>query len=652
MCKFHILGMCAKGDDCHFAHVRDDLQLLPDLYRTKLCKTLINTGICNDPSCRYAHNKDELRIVPGFNISMAAANSIGNGDPLRAIEGGCASTGSSAGDGGAAAVPEAAAASARPATGGFSAAPGQPKSRKSQAQGSFANSALQGPNLGMIVAPVNQATNFVPTMPADGNVQANQTPQPLMLSAMTGIGGMWQPILSYPQIAPAMLPTASPEAFDQIRNSFVNHATMMQQMGQAAQVHAAEALRLQAMASCLQANSVNFEGDCDSMPASQEGACHSTDLFALQPSRDATDAGTGATCGPTNQNTRPRLTRSQMRRLNKTCAPERAGFQQCSKGPEMMAFEPSGDDNADSNMVVKNTFLNVPQDNSAKNSSLRAVMTCGARLDTLVAASQSDNDGGDAHHHPDALSQTACTQEVADGMEEPLEKRFPQQPVQINLSSLRSLSSQSLTALDPYAESDEAPPPATPPMHPERHLDDHLNLRVKNTFLDFESPYTPAGLRPISSASGRLDALMVDSGRSSPALAASSGMAPSYGGMERVPEDKGMFRRQETCESRASDLETEKRLQDTPFLADQHDVDGRELLAEGDGHSSDALAGASGDAKSRLLRDRHLLPEMSGLHVKNTFLDFSVEEQPKATLRAVHTAAGRLDMMGDIEAEE
>eukprot|EP00448_Togula_jolla_P000435 CAMPEP_0170614872 /NCGR_PEP_ID=MMETSP0224-20130122/25035_1 /TAXON_ID=285029 /ORGANISM="Togula jolla, Strain CCCM 725" /LENGTH=547 /DNA_ID=CAMNT_0010940565 /DNA_START=64 /DNA_END=1707 /DNA_ORIENTATION=+ len=67
MCKFHILGMCTKGDACHFAHERQTLQTLPDLFRTKLCKTLINTGRCEDSSCRYAHNKEELRLVSGFN---------------------------------------------------------------------------------------------------------------------------------------------------------------------------------------------------------------------------------------------------------------------------------------------------------------------------------------------------------------------------------------------------------------------------------------------------------------------------------------------------------------------------------------------------------------------------------------------------------
>lgn len=63
MCKFHILGMCAKGPDCQFAHSMEEMNPLPDLYRTKLCKSLINTGQCDNPTCKYAHNKVELRTA-------------------------------------------------------------------------------------------------------------------------------------------------------------------------------------------------------------------------------------------------------------------------------------------------------------------------------------------------------------------------------------------------------------------------------------------------------------------------------------------------------------------------------------------------------------------------------------------------------------
>lgn len=61
MCRFFAFGKCAKGIDCMFAHDREELQPIPDLYRTKICRMLINVGECADPECSYAHNKQELR---------------------------------------------------------------------------------------------------------------------------------------------------------------------------------------------------------------------------------------------------------------------------------------------------------------------------------------------------------------------------------------------------------------------------------------------------------------------------------------------------------------------------------------------------------------------------------------------------------------
>lgn len=64
MCKFHILGACAKGASCRFAHFPSELNNLPDLACTKLCKALIATGLCDNPECRYAHSQEELRPMP------------------------------------------------------------------------------------------------------------------------------------------------------------------------------------------------------------------------------------------------------------------------------------------------------------------------------------------------------------------------------------------------------------------------------------------------------------------------------------------------------------------------------------------------------------------------------------------------------------
>lgn len=64
MCKFFILGKCTRGSDCQFAHDHVEMQPLPDLFRTKLCKQLFSVGRCDDAACRYAHQKDELRAAP------------------------------------------------------------------------------------------------------------------------------------------------------------------------------------------------------------------------------------------------------------------------------------------------------------------------------------------------------------------------------------------------------------------------------------------------------------------------------------------------------------------------------------------------------------------------------------------------------------
>jgi hypothetical protein len=64
MCKFNQLGLCTRGEFCRFAHGKMDMNALPDLSRTKLCKELINTGQCTQRNCKFAHNKHELRRHP------------------------------------------------------------------------------------------------------------------------------------------------------------------------------------------------------------------------------------------------------------------------------------------------------------------------------------------------------------------------------------------------------------------------------------------------------------------------------------------------------------------------------------------------------------------------------------------------------------
>lgn len=61
MCKFELLGMCAKGPQCPFAHGNEELRPLPDLRCTKMCREMLHSGTCSNPSCAYAHSREELR---------------------------------------------------------------------------------------------------------------------------------------------------------------------------------------------------------------------------------------------------------------------------------------------------------------------------------------------------------------------------------------------------------------------------------------------------------------------------------------------------------------------------------------------------------------------------------------------------------------
>lgn len=63
MCRFEILGMCTKGQQCPFAHGATELKPLPDLRCTKLCRELLQFGECHNKNCTYAHSREELRTA-------------------------------------------------------------------------------------------------------------------------------------------------------------------------------------------------------------------------------------------------------------------------------------------------------------------------------------------------------------------------------------------------------------------------------------------------------------------------------------------------------------------------------------------------------------------------------------------------------------
>lgn len=62
MCKFHIVGMCSRGESCAFAHSREELVQQPDFYCTRICPALLRTGVCRaGDHCRHAHTQSQLR---------------------------------------------------------------------------------------------------------------------------------------------------------------------------------------------------------------------------------------------------------------------------------------------------------------------------------------------------------------------------------------------------------------------------------------------------------------------------------------------------------------------------------------------------------------------------------------------------------------
>lgn len=62
LCKFYSKGVCKRGAGCKFAHGAEQLQALPDLYRTELCFDYLRSGTCRAASdCRFAHSPTELR---------------------------------------------------------------------------------------------------------------------------------------------------------------------------------------------------------------------------------------------------------------------------------------------------------------------------------------------------------------------------------------------------------------------------------------------------------------------------------------------------------------------------------------------------------------------------------------------------------------
>lgn len=334
-----------------------------------------------------------------------------------------------------------------------------------------------------------------------------------------------------------------------------------QQMQQAAQAHAAEAVRLQAMAACLQQAAQAQSVAAGAMGGGMWGAPWPG--AAMQGATGSVQWGTPAV------NMQPWAP-------NPAAPPNRADAQRSP--PAQHQPVPSG---RHPNMAVKNTFISVDNDSTPSNQQARfpRVKTAGARLESMV---------GDADTTPQA---SAAASNAAPGT-----GYNASDPVQIPLASLRSMSSQSLP-ISAYTEEEEQEVFGQDPGYINQGASaqsntDPLQAQVKNTFLHFDQGNNTLNrsLRPISSAQGRLDAL------------AEGANSPSPGGLGGVVEESPS---------------------NSPAARNDRTGDG-------------GAGGAFGT---------NLLPETKSIKVRNTFLDFGDEETPLG-LRAVHTAAGRLDLLG------
>lgn len=416
MCKFFILGCCTRGDACHFAHDKDQLSNLPDLFRTKLCRSLINTGRCDNEDCKYAHSKEELRVVPGFSGTIGnlktAGDEFGGGAPAGA---------------------------ARP---------------RAQLPGSAQDALPQGRRGGATAAQRSQR-------PPDA--AANKAVAAAMLQQM---------------------PTTLP------------------QMEQAARTHMAEAMRLRAMAECLQSATVGTGGV--GMPAGMFGASAGT-VPAMMPM----PMGFGATGVSGQIGMMPAMALQAGGAGGRRTA---AGFP--GYGQEEFVFSGAG---AATGFPMRSRPL--PANASVETAGRRGGQPAAAVGQTVS---------------PQPADRIIPTLR---GESEEAEAPAPAtEPVQINPGSLRSLSSNSLAALDPLAE--EEPDgafeeralaqfaaaatmlePGTPALAPSGVGNDtvevtqgptslggsSLSWKVKNTFLEYEDLSPSMPLRAVHTAAGRLD---------------------------------------------------------------------------------------------------------------------------------------------------
>eukprot|EP00931_Biecheleriopsis_adriatica_P113561 TRINITY_DN8865_c0_g1_i1.p1 TRINITY_DN8865_c0_g1~~TRINITY_DN8865_c0_g1_i1.p1 ORF type:complete len:334 (+),score=75.96 TRINITY_DN8865_c0_g1_i1:116-1117(+) len=76
LCKFFMDGACNRGAACRFAHGQQDMQDLPDLRKTGICKKwIMSRCLRSSEECIYAHGAQELRPLPPSYVGRGAAKS-------------------------------------------------------------------------------------------------------------------------------------------------------------------------------------------------------------------------------------------------------------------------------------------------------------------------------------------------------------------------------------------------------------------------------------------------------------------------------------------------------------------------------------------------------------------------------------------------
>jgi len=67
MCNFFLSNnRCRKGSRCAFAHSLTEIREKPDLNKTSMCKSFLQSGNCSNANCTFAHDERGLRATATF----------------------------------------------------------------------------------------------------------------------------------------------------------------------------------------------------------------------------------------------------------------------------------------------------------------------------------------------------------------------------------------------------------------------------------------------------------------------------------------------------------------------------------------------------------------------------------------------------------